>query len=170
MGYLPVSAPGGKFLCKSISLFHVLQILHIFITLICLFISIPPLPPSFSKLSTSRSRRSSPQTLTDDFVISSGRTWPPWLQLLLMYLVVSLKSKGCCVRKCYKLYRQLNLAKIKIMLSFFFSFFFSESSSSDSSPEFSRKCYSEYRSLTTLSGISIWTDLHGFNIFTSLSS
>lgn len=67
--------------------------------------------PSFSKLSTSRSRRSSPQTLTDDFVISSGRTWPPWLQLLLMYLVVSLKSKGCCVRKLYKLYRQLNLAK-----------------------------------------------------------
>lgn len=173
MGYLPVSAPGGTFLCKSISLFHVLQILHIFITLICLFILIPPppnpTPLSFSKLSTSRSRRSSPQTLTDDFVISSGRTWPPWLQLLLMYLVVSFKSKGCCVRKRYKLYRQLNLAKIKIMLSFFFSFFFSESSSSDSSPEFSRKEYSEYRSLTTLSGISIWTDLHGFNIFTSLS-
>lgn len=124
----------------------------------------------FSKLSTCRSRRRSPQTLTDDFVISSGRTWPPWLQLLLMYLVVSLKSKGCCVRKLYTLYRQLNLAKKKSVLSFIFSFFFfSESSSSNSSPEFSRKEYSEYKSLTTLSGISIWTDLHCCHIFPSLS-
>lgn len=60
---------------------------------------------------------------------------------------------------CQKALQTLQAAefgkKKKKMLSFFFSFFFSESSSSNSSPEFSRKEYSEYRSLTTLSGISI---------------